>query len=52
MRKQAVCRGVYQQVRIMTKTENIITREGKHMVFITHFQIKEIFVGASFPTGS
>lgn len=40
VRKQAVCSGVYQQVRIITKTENIMTREGKHMVFITYFQIK------------
>lgn len=52
MRKQAVRSGVYQQARIITKTENIIPREGKHMVFITHFQIKEIFVGTAFPTGS
>lgn len=54
MRGQAVCSRVYQQVRIITQTENIRSKEeGKYMVFIAHFQIKEIFVGtSSFPIGS
>lgn len=53
-RGQAVCSRVHQQVRIITKTENIRSKEGgKYMVFIAHFQIKEIFAGtSSFPIGS